>query len=296
MKSPAKKNLVMWQCPYCNDGVDDQDECVDCYVCKNWCHKTCTKMPDATFDCLSDTRQPNLQWICKPCMEGATELRTKQEARMEKLLELIPLFQTMSDRLQNLEKSMGEQLEEKIEEVVERKLEEKMEEMMEVEKRKKNLVIVNMAESTKTEIEECRKDDLAAAKKILSAIADVKEGDISEPIRLGKKGLGSRPRMLKITMKEEGKKKEILKNAPKLNQGKSQGETKIYVNEDLTRLQREKHKALRDELKRRKQDGEANIAIRNWRIVELPPKSDTDSTNSATVTKAEGGEARKDTN
>ena len=94
---------------------------------------------------------------------------------------------------------MGEKLEEKIEEVVDRKLAEIMEEQREVEKRKKNLIIVNLKESTQTEFEERKKEDLAAAKILLGKLVTLESDDLVEPVRLGKVG-GNRPRMLRVAV------------------------------------------------------------------------------------------------
>ena len=47
---------------------------------------------------------------------------------------------------------------------------------------------------------------------------------------------------------------------------------KIWINHDLTAKEREAEKALRDELRSRRDAGEANLVIRRGRIVTLPPK------------------------
>ena len=164
-------------------------------------------MDDDIFLSLSNPKQQNLQWICKPCLGKSSEPQSRFDNRMDKLLDLIPLIHSLSSRLENIEKGlMGEKLEEKIEEVVDRKLAEIMEEQREVEKRKKNLIIVNLKESTQTEFEERKKEDLAAAKILLGKLVTLESDDLVEPVRLGKVG-GNRPRMLRVTLKSEEKKK-----------------------------------------------------------------------------------------
>jgi hypothetical protein len=59
----------------------------------------------------------------------------------------------------------------------------------------------------------------------------------------------------------------IIKNQKKANEGKTDRKTFLYINHDLTPLEQEKDKILRDELKKRRADGETNLIIRNGNIV-----------------------------
>ena len=97
------------------------------------------------------------------------------------------------------------------------------------------------------------------------------DDDIENPVRLGAAG-GNRPRMLRISMLSEQKKKMVLKKAPELNKNVPI-EKRIYVNQDFTKKQREANKALRDELRAelrtRTETGEQNLAIRGGKTVTL---------------------------
>ena len=166
-----------------------EDDFIECFLCKNWAHKEYCGLDDDIFLSLSNPKQQNLQWICKPCLDKSSEPQSRFDNRMDKLLDLIPLIHSLSSRLENIEKGlMGEKLEEKIEEVVDRKLAEIMEEQREVEKRKKNLIIVNLKESTQTEFEERKKEDLAATKNLLGKLVTLESDALIEPVRLGKVG------------------------------------------------------------------------------------------------------------
>ena len=277
-KGPTKEKISPMktlQCTYCNDRVDEQVKSIECFVCKHWCHFTCTDLKISMFNVLSQPEEENLLWMCDQCKADQKEIKSRNDVKMDKLLELV---YTLTTRMEKMEAKLRDQkeLEEHIEEVVERKVEEKLEEMQEIEKRKKNIVIVNMKESAETSAEEKKADDVKKATELIKTIVDINENELTDPIRLGKEG-GTRHRMLKLTVKNEEKKKEIMKKASELNKGKAQSATRIYINQDLTKTQREKHKALRDELKERKQKGEENIAIRNWKIVTLQPR-DKDAT------------------
>ncbi|XP_070196725.1 uncharacterized protein [Littorina saxatilis] len=214
---------------------------------------------------------------------------------MDKLLDLIPMMQNLGTRLEHLESGlMGKKLEEKIEEVVDRKLAEMMEEQKEVEKRKNNLILVNVKESTRIEIEEKKEDDIEAAKHIFGMLVDIEEGDVVEPVRLGKVG-GSAPRMLRVTIRNEEKKKEIMRKAPTLNRGTNDRNKKVYINHDQTPMQRQKYKDLRVELDQRAAAGEKNLVIRQGKIVERKTRTKTVDNNEQTAVKDDATAASKGT-
>jgi hypothetical protein len=282
VKGGAIAQMQVYQCIYCDAACEEEDDkCIECFVCKNWSHQKCAKLTDEVFSTLTDPVFENLQWVCQPCMETKKEVQSRDDARLDALVSLIPMVHAMSARMESLEKGlMGEKLEEKIEEVVDRKLAELWEEQVEMEKRKCNLVIWNLKESAKTEIEEKKKDDLAAVKLLLSKVVELEEGDVVEPVRLGKgTQVGTRPRMLRVTVKSEDKKKEILRKAPELNANVRDQAKRVYINPDYTQKQREQQKKLRDEKKRRTDAGEQNLAIRNGKIVQLKPRAANDGEN-----------------
>ena len=265
--------LTAWQCLYCSNVCDDdQEDSIKCFACKKWAHQKCSGLKDQLFEAFCDPEQPNLEWICNHCVDAKNELQASQDPRIDKLLDLIPLVATLSNRLENIEKNLlGENLEEKIEEVVDRKLAEAMNEQREVERRKKNLIIVNLKESSKTDIKERIQEDLSAAKKLLGKLVYLEDDDITDPIRLGKEG-GNKPRLMRVTIKTEKKKQEIHKKAPELNREVRDKDKRVFVNPDYTKKERETHKMLRDEMKKRIENGEQNLAIRQGKIVTLRPR------------------------
>ena len=85
--------------------------------------------------------------------------------------------------------------------------------------------------------------------------------------RLGRKS-DSKARPLLICLTSEGEKLTLLSRAPKLRFHDQY--RNVYIAPDMTRFQRTKHKKLVDELKRRKQQGEENLIIRNGLIMKRP--------------------------
>ena len=270
--------MSVWQCVCCDTAVvDDEQDSIECFACKNWAHKKCAGLSDEVFHTLCDPKQANIHWVCQHCLEGNSGILSRHDNRLDKLLDLIPMIQSLNNRIESLERGLlGEKLEEKIEEVVDRKIAEMMEEQREADKRKFNLIIVNLKESTKLEAEDRKRDDLKVAKSLISKLVPLDENELFDPVRLGAAG-GNKPRMLRVTVRSEERKKEIMKKAPELNKGITDNVKKVYVNNDYnhyTLKQRQLYKELSAEKQRRTEAGEKNLVIRNGKIVIWKGRTD----------------------
>ena len=195
--------------------------------------------------------------------------KTRVEAKLDTLLCLV---HTLTQRLVSLESNCSEEsIDRKIEDAVEKKVSEYLDEKQEKEKRKSNIVITNLPESKKESPGERKQDDLDRVKEIVQKVLPEVDGSMIEnPVRLGQFKIGSnvRPRLVRVSVKTEEMKNKILRKAYKLNQGVTNKNEKIFINQDLTPKQREVEKALRDELRERRDNGEEDLVIRNGRIVQ----------------------------
>ena len=182
----------------------------------------------------------------------------------------------LTEKIMKLEQGgTGESLEKKIEEVVARKLSEVQEERGEREKRKDNIILVNVPESTGEDNEDRKKEDIEKTKEIIRKACPDIPTDISvtEPVRLGKPEK-DKTRLLRVKVDSEETKRKILKNAYSLNTGIKDPKKRIYINPDYTPSERKQQKDLRDELRKRREGGETDIIIRNSRIVKKTPNPD----------------------
>lgn len=279
--------LATWQCIVCDNACDTDDEdnpSIECFNCKHWSHKKCSKLTDQEFDVIANRN--DLQWVCRQCMDEEKEKKSKTDSKLDMILTLIPMIHSMNEKILNIENEMGgKKLEDKIEEVVDKKIAEAFGEGQEREKRKKNLIITNVKESSKANPTERKEDDLDSAKNLLQQITDISEDEILEPTRLGSVG-GNRPRLLRVTLKTEERKKEILRMAPKskINQGKTENRKKHFINADYTPKEREENYKLRMEKKQRTDRGEEDLIIRNGKIVKkkkFPPVREDGSASEA---------------
>ena len=264
-------------CQFCDSAADaDNEGVVECFNCRSWAHKKCAKLSDSMFELLQKS-DDSIQFICDLCRNGQNEKRGKIEVHLENLTQLIL---KMSERIMKLEEThTGAGLDDRIEKMIEKKLAEALDERVEKEKRKLNLIVVNIPESRETDNVLKKKDEIERVKELFTKICPELEGmEVHDPVRLGEIRLGSKPRVLRVRVDNEEVKRQITKNAYRLNKGVNI-EKKVFVNPDYTFAERKKNKTLRDELKVRIDGGQRDIGIRNGKIVTVKwaPTSDVDA-------------------
>ena len=257
-------------CEYCKEII--KGDCVECHDCGGWVHKKCSGLSERKFEllCLSQD-DDSVRWVCKECVKGESE---KQGVLAKKLDKMFLMFSNLSTELQaikNNQKQEGANLEEKISKIVDQKLKERLDQIDEKEKREKNIVIFGIAESELSGIA-AKQEDLNTAQQIITGLCpDLEDGDMTEPIRLGKKkpAEGERPRPLRLKMSSVKAKWDAIKITKNINIGKDVKD-RIFINPDLSKEEREAQKALRAQLKARKDAGETDIMIKGDKIVKKP--------------------------
>ena len=181
----------------------------------------------------------------------------------------------MSQVDQKIKQKIEESFDQKIQEMEQKlttKIEKQLEETEEKDKRKNNIVIWNIPESDKQEQKEKKQDDQETILKTLNMTTDIDIEDISDLTRIGKLGLGNKPRLVKVTLKTNEIKERIIKSQKKININKTDRSKFVYINHDQTPADREFDRKQREELKKRIAEGEENICIRNKQIVSLKPR------------------------
>ena len=253
-------------------------ENIECHMCKKWCHQECTELNVHQYEVLK-TGGDCLVWRCKRCIEeGAKNERPRLEEKIERMSCLI---EQMMGRLANVEKDIDDRLK-KIEIDVDRKIEEtvkkyvmKQEESVEIqisqalerrndeEDRKRNLVILGIAESNEDEEKEL---DVETVKKVLEIVNPGLNIETGTTTRLGRRRQdATKPRPLKVILPDEATKFKILKKAKSL---KGSNFEKISIQEDLSKEQQERNYKLRQQLKQRREAGEKVYIYRGELISE----------------------------
>lgn len=135
---------------------------------------------------------------------------------------------------------------------------------MDKEKRKFNVVVHNLQESVGTYTEQAEEDAAMVRRIIKEELKLVVR--TTKAYRVGKKR-EDRPRLLIVTFENMDMKTEVLKQSRRLKD--STEWNNLYLTPDLTWSQREDLRKVREELARRRESGEENLVIRNFRIIKL---------------------------
>ena len=141
-----------------------------------------------------------------------------------------------------------------------------VDEYVDRERRKANLIIHNLPESGTSD----RTTNISEFENIVVNELKIEGTKAVKAVRLGARK-DNRPRLLLITMDCERSKWRILNQAAGLRSSTKWKE--VYICPDLTAKEREANKKLREELKRRRANGEKNLMIKRGQIVErrVPP-------------------------
>ena len=107
---------------------------------------------------------------------------------------------------------------------------------------------------------------------------DVEQVEIQSIVRLGKK-IEGKSRLTKVTLDSVKSKRELLNNAKKLRNSEKWG--RVYITPDLSPHEREENKKLREELRKRRNEGESGLVIRRGKIIQQESSGDGDVVASA---------------
>lgn len=130
--------------------------------------------------------------------------------------------------------------------------------------RQNNLIISGVAEKNEGSVHDRKAHDVSFCEKLCSELGVT--GDFEEISRIGRNEIGAKPRLIRVKCKATNLKQSILRNSKKLKDLPAY--RGIFINSDRTRLQQKNDKALREELKRRRNCGE-NVIIFNNKIINI---------------------------
>lgn len=257
-------------CGDCKKVVTKTDDAVQCEFCEFWFHIVCQKISKNDYSFLRKQRgKSQFHWFCDRCnnnssnvmklLNSITERQDKLENRVEHVeIAMATVDNTVSEIKNNFERISGNVLSE-------------VEEKLDRERRRLNLLIRNIPENT------------ANVSKFIEDMFEDEElhnVSITSVERLGRirnargNGTGDNAyvRPVKISCQDMKSKWEILALNKKLRVS-NKGYQNIFIDPDLTAQQRSKDKELRQELKRRKENGEENLIIKKGEIIVRPARA-----------------------
>ena len=131
-------------------------------------------------------------------------------------------------------------------------------------RRKLNLIVSGIPEEDGS-VEDRKEADRTRIGTLLSDLDKDWDNDvIAHMHRVGNR-VSKGPRLIRVICSEETVKKDILRKAKQLRN--LPAHSNVYINPDLTLVQRDVNKQLRNELKTRRSQGE-NVMIRNGKVVD----------------------------
>ena len=252
-------------CGKCGLKVTDDEDSLDCDTCHVWYHTKCINMPQSLFSeiCKSNPGEyGGVSWDCGPCRGSRSQLNSV----LHKLDQLL-LSNTELRKELNEEKQKRELLEKNLD----TKIKELVNEEKEKERRATNIIIRGLEESKFEEREQAKEDDKVQVTKIINEIVPNIEIDqqMVDIFRIGVKN--DKPRGIKLVMKRDSDIKDRIFKA-KENRIKVQS---TYPNlrffPDRTKQEQQQYKILVEELKDRAKNGEVNLMIKDYKIVQKPP-------------------------
>ena len=250
-------------CPDSDHFVNEKDKAVSCDICDNWFHKSCQGISDQLYKVLTSNETDSISWYCSACKRGAKKvmlqiarLKDRHDAMEGQITSIegrhqdtLRIVKSIEDRVEKLESKDSDAIQDQEEPG------KTLKEIEDRERRKQNVVIFNLAESSNPDPKLKQAEDLSNFKAICQTDLDVGEVEVDALFRLGPKAKnsnGSRP--LKVILKDNITRKQILAKAKNLKGTGEQGKKQLAIAPDMTPMQREEVRKLREIQKTRQEE------------------------------------------
>ena len=255
-------------CVKCEGVIDDFTKAISCEFCAAWVCLHCSGLPERMYDMMLDEEVSNVLWTCDSCVHALPTIK-----------KLGKTLQGVRDEQDSCKSEIGKlnTKVEKLENSIDTKVQEAIEEYREREARKYNVIIHNIPESKKEDSKDRISEDMESVDSMLEDGLDVSDVTVTSAVRLGKREEG-KTRLLKVGVDSVKSKRNLLQNARKLR--RTEAWKKVFITPDHTPKERQVNRELREELKRRSEEGEERLVIRKGKIVQIPER-DVDEEQSA---------------
>ena len=260
------------KCGSCDKIFARSETNIECNACKRKYHAECTQLNDEEFNVLSSSRK--LKWFCPLCDDDVGNLLTNFEKFRKVSIEIEKMKSENEARLADIEKRLvlcenGKtdlNVQKEIEQQIKKTSEEDQEEATLIKSKEQNLVYFDLPESANESTSDRMKHDFKLLNEAYSNKLEHK--DISNLFRVGKK-IDNKIRPLVVKFASLEIRNKVLKSSADLKIKCGNAINPVYMSIDRTQKQREAHKILVEQLKRRRATGEQNLAIRGDKIVKV---------------------------
>ena len=258
-----KASSLKWLCEKCDNAVSNRE----------------VKMPDKVMEILEELLQRS-----KTIEQRLSYLESILEQKADKVAvsELERRIESVENRIATDEaerKLLNERLEKEAEKKMERNqdlhiasevditgnVELSLKEMQDRNRRKENLVLFNVPESTSEDRDERKLYDIS---EVIDILKDLKiDTTVLNPVRLGLNTVDHKyPRPLRIAVPDEDTKWKIVKEAKNLMSHGKEYHTKVFIKRDMTPMEREQDAATRKKLMEMRNQEEAKGGKDRWII------------------------------
>ena len=291
----TKKQKEVDNCLTCNEpAIEDALECV---WCEQLQHSKCIKISPSQYSALSNISS-NVVFFCSLCLfklpsalmayDKTNEACSTIEDKLKSVeINLSKKFNSLADQVKELsskirhrsqepdcEKAMDTRPSQAASTAVERAettsevLTSFINEEKERCKRRLNLIVHNVSESSADTGSERKSHDVSTVTSMFEKYLGVK-AKITNANRIGqKKDNQPGPRLIKVSVESEREKATILRNCTKLRtKDNPEDIQKVYITPDLTPREQQHNKALRARLAEMNKDGKKYL-IKNGRIMQ----------------------------
>ena len=242
-----------------SESEDGHLQAVMCDVCKTYYHQKCGGLSDDLFDIVTRYGMQGTQeipWHCSICRKyakGMMDEMVNLKRRQDKLEKDVKLIKEQINGAQDKTGTNNTSLHETVKEVLEQ------------EKRQLNIVVSNLPEITSASTPRAV---LKATKELFQNKLQVNPNEVDKTDIIPTE----RGALVKVQMKNKSSKRTALSNAKDLRNDEVY--RNVYLKPDLTYQQRRKEAELRQEVRRRKENGEKNLKIVRGVITIVKPPSD----------------------
>ena len=268
------------KCPTCTRVVKANEKGTQCSICDRWFHNTCQDLTPDEYKALQGNNT-RIHWYCDSCQVGATSLykkvlslevaSKKMETKIGKLEEKIDGKPSKEEVDTQIAAKLDEALETKVEESIDEKMQgieninsetictKVVTEISERENRANNIIMHGIDKSNEEDGADRTREDWETIKQVLTEIGiEEQPGDQTTMKRLGER-TEDKKRPILISLKDKRMKQEIITKARKLKD--SEKFKQVGISHDLTKIQREELKNLREEARKKSTEETTYIVI-----------------------------------
>jgi hypothetical protein len=264
------------KCGSCGIVVLDTDRSLECEICKFWHHIDCEEVPILIYEAIENDPSGILHWYCRKCncsvvkiIEQVSSLDKRQSATEAKVRDIDMRVEDLESKVTDTNDSL-DRINSTFDDVVNTKMEDTLRELQDRDRRKGNIIVFGVGESSNEDSAVRLEHDFKAVQDLGKAV-DIENIEVDRIYRLGTVNSENKfflARPMKVVLKQHSAKGQILRQSKTLRD--KGGKWKDwYVKPDRTPKAREGTRALLAEIETRRAQGEQDLGIRYGQIVQM---------------------------